>query len=251
MTAGAATFGRGALPQRFHQVDDLRLRMLLGSFDLFATLLLLDQLLERVLVVISESFRLEMPCLGLDDMDCQIEHIPGNLLVGNFIEVIRFLAYLVGIAQRDAQHTLAARLDRDHMFPRRGYDAAKGNHASSLDRSTDYREGLPADLALRGDIVGNLPMELVDLAPRHELVDPDRVRAADRDGLKLIVGYFDVAALHDLVSLDDVLVVDRLAGDGIDLAIFDPVAGSPVDLMKFDFLPLRGRREQLDRTRDQ
>jgi hypothetical protein len=77
------------------------------------------------------------------------------------------------------------------------------------------------------------------------------VRAANRDGLKLIVGYFDVAALPDLVSLDDVLAVDRLAGDGIDLAIFDPVAGSPVDLMKFDFLPLRGRREQLDRTRDQ
>ena len=114
VTAGAATFGRGALPQRFHQVDDLRLRMLLGPFDLFATLLLLDQLLERVLVVISESFRLQMPCLGLDD-----------------------------IAQRDAQHTLAARLDRDHMFPRREYDAAKGNHASSLDRFTDYREGLP------------------------------------------------------------------------------------------------------------
>jgi hypothetical protein len=87
VTAGAATFGRGALPQRFHQVDDLRLRMLLGPFDLFATLLLLDQLLERVLVVISESFRLQMPCLGLDDMDRQIEHIPGNLLVGNFIEV--------------------------------------------------------------------------------------------------------------------------------------------------------------------
>jgi hypothetical protein len=130
--------------------------MLLGSFDLFATLLLLDQL-ERVLVVISESFRLEMPCLGLDDMDRQIEYIPGYLLVGNFIEVIRFLAYLVGIAQRDAQHTLAARLDRDHMFPRPEYDAAKGNHAASLDCFTDCREGLPADLALGGDIVGNLP----------------------------------------------------------------------------------------------
>jgi hypothetical protein len=143
VTAGAATFGRGALPQRFHQVDDLRLRMLLGPFDLFATLLLLDQLLERVLVVISESFRLQMPCLGLDDMDRQIEHIPGESSRREFHRSNRFLAYLVGIAQRDAQHTLAARLDRDHMFPRREYDAAKGNHASSLDRFTDYREGLP------------------------------------------------------------------------------------------------------------
>jgi hypothetical protein len=115
VTAGAATFGRGALPQRFHQVDDLRLRMLLGSFDLFATLLLLDQLLERVLVVIGESFRLEMPCLGLDDMGRQIEHIPGNILVGNFIEVIRFLAYLVGIAQRDAQHTRAISQSRQQL----------------------------------------------------------------------------------------------------------------------------------------
>jgi hypothetical protein len=93
------------------------------------------------------------------------------------------------------------------------------------------------------DVVRNVAIELVDLIPRHELVDLDRVRASDRDGLQLVIGYFDVAALAHLVALDDVFVADRLAGHGIELAIFDPVPGLPVDLVKSDLFALRDRRE--------
>jgi hypothetical protein len=57
--------------------------------------------------------------------------------------------------------------------------------------------------------------------------------------------------LADLVAHDDVLGIDGLAGLGIKLAVFDPVPGFLVDLMKSNLLPLRDRREQLDRTRDQ
>jgi hypothetical protein len=167
-------------------------------------------------------------------MDCQIEHILGNSFIRNIIELICFLADLVGIAEGDAQHALAARFDRDHVFPRCEHDMAERDHAFLPDRLTDHGEGLPADLPVGGDVVRNVPIKFVDLTPRHELVDLDRVRASDRDALQFIASYFDVATLADLVALDDVLVADGLAGHGIELAVFDPVPGISVDLVKSD-----------------
>ena len=69
-------------------------------------------------------------------------------------------------------------------------------HVLLLDRLTDHGEGLLADLALGSDVVRNVPIEFVDLALRHELVDLDGVRAFDRDRFQLIVSYFNVAALR-------------------------------------------------------
>src|SRR5467141_684276 len=212
--------------------------------------LLLDQLLERLFVVILEFLWREMRHFGFHDMGSQIEHVLGDSFIWNIIEIICFLANLVGIAQRDAQHTLAARSDRNHMFPRRENDVTKGHHAFLLDCFTNHRESLPADLALGGDIVRSVPIELIDLVPGHELIDLDRVRAPDLNGLQFIVIYLDAVALVDFVALDDVLLTNQLAGYGIKLAVSNPVSSLPVDLMKSDLLPLRDRREQLNRTRD-
>src|SRR6267378_1467914 len=206
-------------------------------------LLLLDQLLERLFVVILEFLWREMPHFGFHDMGSQIEHVLADSFIWNIIEIICFLANLVGIAQRDAQHTLAARSDRNHMFPGRENDVTKGHHAFLLDCFTNHRESLPADLALGGDIVRSVPIELIDLVPGHELIDLDRVRAPDLNGLQFIVIYLDAVALVDFVALDDVLLT-------IKLAVSNPVSSLPVDLMKSDLLPLRDRREQLNRTRD-
>src|SRR6202040_2498209 len=122
----------------------------------------------------------------------------------NVTEIIRFLANLVGTAKGDTQHTLAARFGRDHMFPRCENDMPERDHAFLLDRLADNGERLPTNLALGGDVVRNVPMEFVDLTPRHELVDLDRVRTSNRDALQLIVGYFDITVLGDLVALDEV-----------------------------------------------
>ena len=62
-----------------------------------------------------------MPSLGLDDMDCQIEHLFGDFFIRNITEIIRFFANFVGIAD-GARHALAARFgqyDPAFLFDRR------------------------------------------------------------------------------------------------------------------------------------
>jgi hypothetical protein len=51
------------------------------------------------------------------------------------------------------------------------------------------------------------------------------------------------------VAHDDVSRIYLLAGFSIKLPLFDPVPGLLVDQMKSDFLAVRDRRKQLDRTR--
>src|SRR6185503_7520051 len=85
--------------------------------------------------------------------------------------------------------------------------------------------------------------EFVDLRPRHEFIDLDRLLAFQSDRLELLVADLDVLAFLDLVGLDDILLVD--------LAVADAVASLGVDLVEADFLALTGRGEKLDRARDQ
>src|SRR6185312_6504881 len=238
-TAGLAAAGCRAPSQRVHQVDHLSRCALLRLFDLLAMLFLLDQLPEGNLVVIHEFLGLEMPSLSLDDMDRQIEHVLGYLLITYIGEITVLTADFVGIAQRHAHHTLSAWLYREYVFPRCEHDATEGNHDFLLDGLTNHGEGLSADFAVGGDVVRNVPIELVDLASRHELVDLYRVGASERDGLQLFIGYFDVPALGDLKVSNDVYVADCFACDRIDSAVFDPVPGFPVDLMKLNLLTLR------------
>ena len=80
----------------------------------------------------------------------------------------------------------------------------------------DDGEGLLSDLVVRCDVVGRFEIALVDLLARHEALDVDRVRALDPDRFELLVLDENVGALPDLVALDLVLVLDRLAGLGID-----------------------------------
>src|SRR5207344_1306415 len=84
-----------------------------------------------------------------------------------------------------------------------------------------------------------------------ELVDLDGLLAFQRDRFELLVADLDVVAFLDLVSLDDVLLLDFLAGVLVDLAVADAVAGLGVDLVEADFLSLAGRGEKLDRARNQ
>src|SRR6195256_4820993 len=156
VTSNSATLGRRASLQRLHQIDYLSRRPLLRLFDLFATLFLLDQLFERVLVVILEFLRLEMAGLGFHDMDCQIEHVLWDFLIRDFVEIMCCVANLIRIAERNAQHALAARFDRDHMFPRREDDMTERYHVLLLDRPPDHGEGLLADLAIGSDVVWNV-----------------------------------------------------------------------------------------------
>src|SRR5262249_34967415 len=57
-----------ASAERIHEINDLRGFAALGTLDWLTGLLLLDQFLERVLVLVFEFVRLEVTCLRLDDM---------------------------------------------------------------------------------------------------------------------------------------------------------------------------------------
>jgi hypothetical protein len=57
-----------ASAQRIHQIDDFCWCALFRRFDLLPSLLFLQQLLERIFVMILELFRLEVAGLGLDDV---------------------------------------------------------------------------------------------------------------------------------------------------------------------------------------
>ena len=98
-------------------------------FDLLAGLLLLQQLLERLLVMILEAARVEVCLLGVDDMLRQLEHIPGDLLVGNILEIFPLFPHLIGIAQGYTQHAVAARFERDDVLARGEHHLADRHHA--------------------------------------------------------------------------------------------------------------------------
>lgn len=50
-----------------------------------------------------------MACFGLDDVGRQFEHVLGDFLVRDVVEVVVFFAYLIGIPERHAKQTFAAR----------------------------------------------------------------------------------------------------------------------------------------------
>src|SRR6266850_484592 len=110
------------------------------------------------------------------------------------------------------------------MLACRQYDATQCDHSLFLDRVPDHNVGLPADLAIWDDVIRNVQVEVVDLISRHEPINLDRVPAFDSDRLKLILGYFNVAILADLVAHDDALSLDVFAGLCIAFAILDPVS---------------------------
>jgi len=89
----------------------------------------------------------------------------------------------------------------------------------------------------------------IDFAAIDEVVDPDRSRRFQRDVLELPLCHLDECVGVDLVALDDVLVVDLLAGISVHLGVLDAVAGLSVELVERDFFGFR--RCQIERATGQ
>src|SRR5258707_13821238 len=89
------------------------------------------------------------------------------------------------------------------------------------DQLSDHRVRLLANLPIWGHVVRMVQIEIVDIVPRDELLDIDRMPAFDGHRLEFILGYFDVTSLADLVAHHDVLGIDLIAGSSIKLAVFD------------------------------
>src|SRR5262249_49392835 len=97
-------------------------------------------------------------------------------------------------------------------------------------------------------IVGTDDVTRVDLLALDELIDLDRACGLERDVLELVLRHLEVAALVDLITLDDVVVGNLLAGLRVDADVFDAMAGVLVDLIEADFLGVGGSGIERHRT---
>ena len=70
-----------ASAQCIHEVDDFRRRPLPRYLNFLTGLLLLQQLLQRIFVVVLKFFGLEVAGLGFDDVRRQLQHVLRNFLI--------------------------------------------------------------------------------------------------------------------------------------------------------------------------
>src|ERR1700730_10537510 len=236
LTRGRCAARLNTLPKGIHQVHNVcRLRPL-GSFDWLAFLLLLEQLLERILVLVFELARFKVSSFRFHDMRGELEHILGDLLIGNVVEIVGFVPYLIGISQHDAEQSLAAGFKGNNVLARREHDLSNRHHALLADGFPDDSECLLTDLSVRGNVIGIVQVQFVDLLPRHELVDVDRALALDLDSFELLGIKLDILALADFVALDDICGIDLVAAFRIDLTVLDAIASLLIELVEADLL---------------
>jgi hypothetical protein len=118
-------------------------------------------------------------------------------------------------------------------------------------RIADDRESFFADLVAGHEIMRRVVPDPIDRILGHECVDVDRAGAFQRHGIELLVFEHDVIAILTLVAFDLVLIVDRLAGFGIDVAALDAIARDPVESMEADLVRFRRGRQHRHRTGDE
>jgi hypothetical protein len=76
------------------------------------------------------------------------EHILGDFLAGNVVEIVLLVADLVGVPQRHPEEAFSSRLERDDVFPGREDHLPERDHPLFLDRLTDHLECLLAYFAV-------------------------------------------------------------------------------------------------------
>src|SRR5215467_3111353 len=241
----------GAAAERIHQVDDLARLGLARDSDGLALLFLAQQILQRILIVVLEFLRIEMAGFRFDDVRGKLKHVLRHAHARDGVEIVLLVADFVGVAKRDAQNAFPARLERGDMFTRGQHHAPQSDHPLLLDGIADHSESLHPNVSIGNDVIRIRVVEFVDFLARDKLIDLDHVFAFECDRFKLLGLDLDVVAFLQLITLDDFVAIDLIAGFGIDLQVSDAMAGFSVELVEIDFLALRRRRIERDRTRDQ
>src|SRR5262249_48838450 len=148
-----ATLRFHAPAQCIHQIDDFCWRTLFRCLDLLTRLLLLQQFLQCILVMIFKVFRPKMPRFGRDDVRGQVQHVLWNLFIWDILEVFVVFAHLVGIAQRNPEKALTARLQCNDVLARGEDNPPERHHAFLADRLTNNSEGLLANFAVGSEVI--------------------------------------------------------------------------------------------------
>src|ERR1700738_275219 len=92
------------------------------------------------------------------------------------------------------------------------------------------------DLSVRGNVIGIVQVQFVDLVLGHELVDVDRALALDRDSFELLGIKLDIFTLSDLIALDDICRIHLIGRFGIYITVLDAMASLLIELVKADLL---------------
>jgi len=140
-------------PQRVHKIYNIRGASFFWRLDLLSILLFLQQLSERILVMIFKLLRPKRAALGVDNVFRQIEHFFGQLLIRDIREVVLLFSHFIGISQRDPQQALPASLEGDDMLTSGEYYLPQRNDAFDPNRFANDRESLLADLSVRRDVI--------------------------------------------------------------------------------------------------
>ncbi len=146
------------------------------------------------------------------------------------------VAHLGLVAQRRRQQSLAARAQQQQVLAPVDHHAGKPSEILLAHRLSDNGEGFLGNVVLRHDVIRLVEIDAVDFRHRHEFLDVDAVGALQCHVVELVFLDQYVLALVDLVALDPILGLDRLAGLGIDDVVADAVAGFAVDDVEEDAL---------------
>ncbi len=120
------------------------------------------------------------------------------------------------------------------------HDARQADEFFVAHGFADDGESLLRNLVVGHQVIGFIEVKAIDLGNRHEGFDVDRMRAFQRDLVEFVVLQLDVLVGLDLVALDPIFLVDRLAAFGVDDQIAHPVAGLLVDDVEPDAIARAG-----------
>src|SRR5436309_3154043 len=241
-----------ALLKRIHQADDVaRPFLALGDLDRLAGGLALDQRLQRILVLVLVFRQVEMPGLGIEDMAGEYDRVLRYLRILDVVKIFKFVTYLVGISQRNAEQAFAERLDRNDMLAIGQDDACKRDAPLVLHGIANHRECVDAGLAVGRDVIGAIDVALVDLLHRYKAVNVDGMGTFDLNGFQLFLGNLDVLALFQLITAGLLFALDHVAGLGVDHLLLQAVAGLLVDHVEVGFFDRCVGRIKRQRARDE
>jgi hypothetical protein len=124
------------------ETDDLGGFALFRHLDLLTCLLLLQQFLQRILVLVFELLRMKVASLGLNDVLSQLQHVLRNLFVRDVVEV-------VGLLARPRQcSTHVPKKEIDELYLNNPYyivpDGEVGQQAFAVIREAISEEGMVA-----------------------------------------------------------------------------------------------------------
>src|ERR1700730_11103761 len=149
-----------------------------------------------------------------------------------------WLPNIIGVIQQQAENAGVPWLQRDDVLAGGEHHATDPYHTFPLDGLADDGECLHTDLAIGHDVIRPVDVEIIDLGARDELVDVDGVARFRLDSFEILFRDLNVA-LAGLVAFHDVVLVNDIAGHGVDLLEVNAVAALAIDQVETNFLGIR------------